>query len=331
MIDYQTCIFESPHPAVDTDKWQVTVDLLADLYGAACATIVQCRQGEFKAVVASQNTDNFLSSGDSWSWEMQSFCRRIMETGEGLYVGQAQSTQQWCGAPAVAEGPVRSYYGLPVYWPGDELFGTICIIDRKETGYNGLLIQMLEQFRDYVQADLKGIEHYEHIRSLALTDELTGLFNRRGMNTLGEQRIRDARRFNQEIGIIYMDIDNLKQTNDTYGHDAGDEGICRLAALLKSNTRDADLIARMGGDEFVLMLLASDPLFIPTFCARMVEEYAAVTDNDESLRSLGISYGYKFFPANSVLSLNEMIDQADLLMYQQKQVRKERHATGSTG
>ncbi|MBB1485958.1 sensor domain-containing diguanylate cyclase [Oceanospirillum sediminis] len=323
MIDYQTCILESPHPAVDHEKWQVTVNLLAELYDAACATIVQFRQNEFKSIVASKNEDNFLKGGDSWPWELQSFCRQIMETGEKVYEGHAVDNEQWCCAPAVEHGPVRSYYGLPLFWPDQKPFGTICIIDRKPTGYNPLLMQMLEQFRDYVQADLKGMESYEQIRSLALTDELTGLFNRRGMVTLGEQRIRDARRFNQEVGIVYIDIDNLKQTNDHHGHDAGDKGLKALAELLQKNTRDADLIARMGGDEFVVMMLATDPLFIPTFCARMVDEYTRMTDQDERLRALSISYGYKFFQADSVLSLSEMIDQADLLMYQQKQVKKE--------
>ena len=322
VLDTRICLSRNPHPAVDLEKWQVTVNLLAEMYDAASATIVQYRQDEFNAVVTSANESNFLERDVTWPWEMKSFCRRIIETGQPLYIENATVESEWSCYPVVEEGLICSYYGLPIHWPNNEPFGTLCVIDHKPTVYNSVLVRLLEQFRDYVNADLKCMENFEHIRSLAMTDELTQVFNRRGILTVGEQRIKDAQRFDQDLAIIYFDIDNLKQTNDKYGHDFGDRGLQLFTDILKANSRDADLIARMGGDEFVMMLLTSDPLFIPTFCDRVVSEYAKVTDTEEGLRSLGISYGYKFFSSGSVLSLSEMIDQADLLMLQQKQLKK---------
>ncbi len=81
MIDTQACISQHPHPNLDLQKWQMTVDLMAELFDSACGTIVQFRQQEFNAVVASLNEDNFLQRNSSWPWDMKSFCRRIVETG----------------------------------------------------------------------------------------------------------------------------------------------------------------------------------------------------------------------------------------------------------
>lgn len=326
MIDSQACLSRSPQTIIDLNRWQQTADLIAELFDSACGTIVQLRQNEFNVVVASQNEDNFLARNDTWSWDINSFCRKIIETKQGLDVQEAQSDPYWKVSPPVVEGKIRSYCGLPIYWPDGDLFGTICIIDTKETAHSAILIKLLEQFCRLITADLRMLRDYESIRELALTDELTGIHNRRGLSVLGEQRIKDARRAQQTIGIIYLDIDYLKQINDKHGHLAGDQCIVTLANVLKANCRESDIVARIGGDEFIIMTSFNDEftheIQLQTLCLRILDCYNLAVSEYDVNEITSISYGYQTFYHELMTVLDEMIKQTDQLMYRNKNSKR---------
>ena len=165
---YETCYAHSPHPLLQIEKWQETVNLLASLYSSKCGVIVQYLDGQFKAIAVSNNPDNFLSKDDSWSDEIRSFCREIMETNKEVYVSDAASDPKWSCVEPVKDGPVRSYLGYPIFWPNGKLFGTICVIDTKATEYDQTFVALLGQFRDLISKDLNLIENFEQIFSLAI-------------------------------------------------------------------------------------------------------------------------------------------------------------------
>ncbi len=322
MIDTQQCLSRHPIESIDLDKWQQTADLIARLYDAACGAIVQFRQDEFNAVVASRNEDNFLQRDSAWPWEMRSFCRRIMETGKELYVGDPANHEEWKGIEPVCAGTVRSYFGFPIQWPDGTLFGTICVIDSKSTDYNPVQLELLEQLRDLINADLKMAFAYDEIRRLALTDELTGIANRRGLQLLGAQRIKDARRFRTSIGVIFFDIDRMKYLNDTHGHSAGDRCISLVAQSLDEVCRDSDVTARVGGDEFIVMVLADSEADVEALSQRIVEHYDASRTGDALLVENSLSVGHQFSSELSPEMFESMIDQADKQMYLCKQARR---------
>ncbi|MBE9399507.1 diguanylate cyclase [Pontibacterium sp. N1Y112] len=322
MIDTQTCLSRHLHPSIDISKWQRTVDLMSQLFDSACGTIVQFRQQEFNAVVASLNEGNFLQRDSSWPWEMKSFCRTIIETGEGLYVRDAPNEDKWKDADPVKDGPVRSYLGMPITWPDGTLFGTICVIDTKSSDYQSNQIELLEQFRDMIDADLRMMFAYEEIKTLALTDEMTGVSNRRGLKVLGAQRIKDAKRFGLSIGIAYLDIDNLKALNDEHGHQAGDVCISTLAQAMKNCCRENDIIARLGGDEFVVMLLTDTHDHLQVLCQRLENEFNRLCSESDILSDSGISYGYCCRHGNHPISLDTLIEEADRSMYKHKKAKK---------
>ncbi len=94
----------------------------------------------------------------------------------------------------------------------------------------------------------------ETIRTLSLTDELTGLLNRRGFTTLAEQQMRTSVRTRNRLWLLFADLDGLKEINDRLGHEAGDRALCEIARLLRTGSfRQADLVARLGGDEFAIL------------------------------------------------------------------------------
>ncbi|QFU22979.1 diguanylate cyclase [Shewanella eurypsychrophilus] len=328
MFNVQDCLSSSKQSSIDLDKWQQTVDLMSELYGSVNGSIVQFRQNEFNVVVTSSNEDNFLERDDSWPWEMKSFCRKIIETKKLLYVDNSLEDQYWQDAPPVTDGPVRSYCGLPIYWPDGSLFGTICVIDNKASQYSTTLLKMLEQFCQLITADLKMFCDYEELKSLALTDELTGLYNRRGLMILGEQRIKDAKRSKHIIGLTYLDIDNLKQMNDQFGHQLGDRCILTLAKALEVSCRDNDIKARVGGDEFIVMSVFDKDNEAPynqvlrELSQRIIKNYQLFIKEHDPNGLTSVSYGGLIFKHHELHTLEEMIEKADQLMYQNKQSKR---------
>lgn len=318
MINNQACLVQNPHPEVDFEQWQKVVNILAELYDAASGTIVQFRQNEFNVISTSSNPNNFLEVNSCWPYDIQSFCREIMETRSYLYVNDALGSEKWRDSPPVNEGPVRSYLGFPIFWPDQTLFGSICVIDTKTTQYSRILVRLLSQFKEIIESDLKHLVNYEKISALALTDELTQLHNRRGFETLANQRVKDALRFEQMLAFIYFDINKLKFANDHLGHEIGDLLIRKFTSLIIENTRDSDIKARLGGDEFIVMILTNSESFIDAWCKDIEISYSEFCNTIKENVGLGVSYGYEVFEHDTSLSLQEMINIADKKMYQHK-------------
>jgi diguanylate cyclase (GGDEF)-like protein/PAS domain S-box-containing protein len=188
---------------------------------------------------------------------------------------------------------------------------------------NGYLEGMVSFVRDI--SDLKMYE--KRLEELAFTDELTGLFNRRHFEFLIGTEITRHRRGDQQMALLYLDLDNFKAVNDALGHAAGDELLKDVATLLKSNLREADIIGRCGGDEFTVLLTQLDGLesagHVSSKLLRAVSETFADLEPQ-----IGISIGISVFPQDGVDSETLQIN-ADRAMYLAKSRGKNRYETYS--
>lgn len=160
----------------------------------------------------------------------------------------------------------------------------------------------------------------EEVRRLSVTDEMTGLFNRRGFLLLAEQDLRTARRAKAVHALIYLDLDGLKQVNDTHGHKAGDALLIDTAQVLKACFRDADIVARLGGDEFAI--LAANGENTEIMLTRMHAAATQFNKGDSSSHVLSFSTGVIRCLPTDERSLLELLADADALMYEQKQARR---------
>jgi len=322
MINQQQCLLQTCSSLIDLDKWQELVDMLADLYGASTGAIVQLRANEFNVVVTSNSDGNFLPKDTTWPWEMKSFCRHIMETRKDIYVGCAVEDECWKDAPAVAEGPVRSYCGAPIRWPDGELFGTICVIDTKSTQYEHSLSNLLQQLARLIGSDLQTACRLHEAESLALTDELTRLLNRRGYTLLGEQKLKEAPSYKLNVGLLYLDIDNLKSVNDKHGHSFGDLSITSVAKALGEICKPTDIVSRIGGDEFVVLTLTSDYSELENLGEAIRRQYKQLVSTVKELDVTDISVGIHYTNSDPELCLQTLIEHADEAMYLVKKQRK---------
>jgi two-component system, cell cycle response regulator len=160
----------------------------------------------------------------------------------------------------------------------------------------------------------------KELLALSLTDELTGLYNRRRFFVLTEQYLKVVHRTRKRSLLLYIDIDDLKWINDHFGHHEGDQALINFATILKKTFRESDIIARIGGDEFVVLLESNDE----NDEILITHLYKNIKDNNATgfhHYSLSISLGVSEFDPRTPSSLDELLSKADALMYAQKRRR----------
>lgn len=160
------------------------------------------------------------------------------------------------------------------------------------------------------------------LRNLSLTDELTSLNNRRGFMILATGLLKFARRAGLPLCLLYIDLDNLKMINDTFGHTAGDEAIIHFAHILTDTFRDSDVIGRMGGDEFVVLTIDVAENDLTSIQIRLQRNVDAYNFQSALGYALSFSLGVIQVTLDSSITMEELLAQADTAMYKHKQTRK---------
>jgi len=156
--------------------------------------------------------------------------------------------------------------------------------------------------------------------NLALTDELTGLYNRRGFMALAERQFKLGRRSGRGMLLFVMDVDGLKKINDSFGHFEGDCALKRTAGILEETFRDSDVVARLGGDEFAVLAIEAAGHCEATIKTRLLECLKSIPPG-ESLYNISLSFGVARFDPRTRTSIGEMLAKADQAMYEQKRRR----------
>ena len=162
----------------------------------------------------------------------------------------------------------------------------------------------------------------EVLRSLSLTDELTGLYNRRGFLLLAEQQLKVAYRMKGAALLLFGDVDSLKIINDTLGHAQGDLALVDIAAVLKETFRESDIVARLGGDEFVVLIQDAAEESAQAVLARIEAGFETHNAHGDRGYKLAVSFGTARYDPEAPCTVTDLIAQADSAMYQRKQRRK---------
>jgi len=175
---------------------------------------------------------------------------------------------------------------------------------------------------DKMMRDHKG---REALLALSLTDELTDLYNRRRFFVLTEQCLKVAIRTKKRLLLLYIDMDDLKWINDHWGHNEGDQALIALASILKKTFRESDIIARMGGDEFVVLFESTDENdeMLITRLHENIRDYNAKVSQDYKL---SVSVGPAQFDPEYPISIDQLLSKADALMYAQKRKRRKQES-----
>lgn len=179
----------------------------------------------------------------------------------------------------------------------------------------------------YAQDVTEMQETQKQLESLTLSDDLTGLYNRRGFLTLAGRQLKIARSRPNGKGVylLFADMDGLKQINDRFGHETGSLAITRMSEILAANFRASDIIARIGGDEFVVLVVDADDTTKEIILNRLQKKIAAYNAQKNHPFELALSVGItKVDKVIKNLSVEELLASADKAMYEQKRERKNR-------
>ena len=159
----------------------------------------------------------------------------------------------------------------------------------------------------------------DRLRESSLTDELTNLLNRRGFIALSEKQLQISKRYKKPFSILFLDLNDMKTINDAFGHKMGDLALTDTAHILKKTFRSSDIIARIGGDEFTVLMVESENSDIQKLAVENILRNVRV-HNQKMKRSykLSFSIGAASFDPKNPCSIDDLLVQADVLMYDNK-------------
>lgn len=204
--------------------------------------------------------------------------------------------------------------------------------DGKVEYYSGVLVDITEQrqAKENLQEALEELESSNQerekmivqLKTLSLMDDLTGLYNRRGFFSAMDDQMQRARDKGIKIYFLFMDLDNLKWINDSYGHQVGDQALVSFAGILNKVLRRSDIKGRLGGDEFAILARQTTDDVVEILVARLQADIQRFNERKEHPFHLAVSIGISIFDPHDPCSIDELIAQADKLMYEQKQIKR---------
>ncbi|WP_341529253.1 sensor domain-containing diguanylate cyclase [Nostoc sp. UHCC 0302] len=258
------------------------------------------------------------------------FCSHaILQPKDILVITNATKDERFAKNPLVKGNPkIRFYAGVPLVTPNGLPIGTLCVIDIVPRRLSDKQLDALYRLSRQAIAHMELIQEVRkrqqaemEVRQLSLTDELTGLYNRRGFFLLAEQQLKLAHRIKVSCWVIFIDLDGLKKINDTLGHDMGDAMLIDAAQLVKHSFRNSDIVARLGGDEF--LVFASSPFSdADSIQARLQTNIARFNQQEKRSYQLSMSMGIECYLPESNMSLEQLIARADELMYAHKRLKR---------
>lgn len=188
-------------------------------------------------------------------------------------------------------------------------------------GLFGISRDITEKKRDELSLATQAAQLAEQaaaLERLTLADDLTHLYNRRGLEAFGEQALYRARRTGTPVALLFLDVDGLKRINDDFGHTMGDSALCGLANAITSTIRESDIAARIGGDEFCVLLSDDEGVTADQVTTRIRSAIDHVQEQHVLPCALSVSIGVLHVDARAPGSIADLLAEADKSMYREK-------------
>lgn len=286
--------------------------------GADAGLIVEVAGAE---MVARASTPNVDLADYKRRRSRQSTTGELVATGRPVIVDDVVTSQRVRWALNIGMG---SALGVPLR-RGEQVIGALYVAHRSAGYFGAEHVRQVETLASQAAAALERARAHEEARRLAITDDLTGLHNSRHFRERLAGETERAARYLRALALIMVDSDSLKIVNDRFGHDEGNRHLIALARTIEKQVRSSDIVARFGGDEFLVLQpeTAAAPALLTAgrICADLRRE-VFTTSRGEAVR-VSVSAGVAAFP-ESASDADDLFRQADLALYEAKQQGKDR-------
>lgn len=322
------------------DAAQAILKLLHQRFGFGLWMVTRTQDEDWIVLVAEDHHYTIVP-GTTFNWP-DTFCYRMVKGLGPNIAPDINKIPTYIDAPIGKQLPIAAYIGLPLANTDGSLFGTLCAIDPSPQP------EKTEEEKDFIYLQARVLSTLLHMeqqtknisqellseQKKSQIDELTGVYNRRGWDNhiaIEEER---CQRYNSPASIVMLDLDGLKDTNDQHGHAEGDHLIQEMAECLRSVVRPFDIVARIGGDEFALLIVEADE----TLTLQLIGRIRARLDESGISASIGwaarsrhvnhdiVELSQGDYPDNT---LNDVMLKADEQMYQDKVRRKKNKNNGN--
>lgn len=255
---------------------------------------------------------------------------RVLQTARAEWLEDMSHAPGDSRAEAALAAGARAAVAFPVLI-GAEVVAVLEFFSDQPGHPHDRLLKIMENVGVQLGRAVERERHLAAIEALSLTDELTGLCNRRGFLEHARRQVKILRRQRRPALLFFADLDGLKQINDNLGHEAGDAAIVAAADVLRQSFRDTDVIARFGGDEFVVLVAETDQAVSSRMLERIEGNLRRKNAAEPRRYPVAMSVGVSIYDPEEPLPLEELLARADAAMYQQKQLRKaQREGRGSS-
>jgi diguanylate cyclase (GGDEF)-like protein len=234
-----------------------------------------------------------------------------------IYLPDLRNAAALHGLPPGTSQPRGAWLSLPLIAESGRIVGVANLLRRRAGGFAAKEIELLRKIAGQIGQVIDTITVYQHTRDLSFTDELTKVFNRRYFNQRFEREMQRAQRYGRALSLIMLDIDHFKTFNDSHGHLWGDAVLKQVAQILDESLRKADILARFGGEEFVILLPEINKEHgrqVAEKLRRAIERTDFPKAATQPLGRLTVSLGLAAFPEDAQ-EAEALLDHADQALY----------------
>lgn len=233
-------------------KWQDLIDICARIMRVPSGLIMKLHKEKIEVFLKSDTEGNPYKAGETEKLGLGLYCETVVAKKETLLIPDAKQIEVWQDNPDIKLNMI-SYLGMPILWPDEEIFGTICTLDNKENHYSQDFIDLLLTLRRAIESDLSILVAHKEMYELAHVDHLTNIANRRSIDNSIKSEFNRSTRYGATFSLILFDVDNFKNINDTYGHSIGDTVLAAISDTTNERLRSCDFSGRWGGEEFLII------------------------------------------------------------------------------
>lgn len=245
---------------------------------------------------------------------------RVLHAAEAAVMDAGEAAEISLGGTSALAAPLSATEG------GDRVLAIVSVA-RGDRNFSHAERELFSYLTSQAAVSVENVDLHETVQRQAVTDELTGLFNHRRFQEVMDAEVERARRYDQEMGLIMLDIDNFKRVNDTYGHMQGDEVLRAVARVLRKEAREIDEPARYGGEEMAVALPQTDLAGAFNFAERVrkrIEELELPLLDGDGVLKVTASFGAASLVSSPQSDKEGLVAAADAALYRAKRSGKNR-------